>query len=411
MLIAALAVPGIASAQTLDQAIADALAHAPEIAAADAGVEAATARIDQARAAQSVTTDLQATIGAGHIDMHGFFGMGTSSVVPRAAQVTVEKPLFTGGRISEAMAQARAGKDISVAAQSESRAQLIRAVTEAYTGVQLADRQIALMNESVTTTRRLVHDAQLLFRSGAGSRTDVAQANARLAEAQAGLAQAEGNAASARARYRAVTGSMPQQLTSVTMSRALPATLSEALDRADASNASLVQARASVAAAEARTRASRAEARPMVSAFAEGAVVRDQFFPNYSADTATIGVRARWRLLDGGMTRAKVAESSAQERAASAQLRATELSVEQNVTAAWHAVRTAEAVIIATAAQKAAADDALRNARLEFQIGTKPQLAVLDAQREATAAGLSQAQAAGQLLLAQTRLLTLIGGY
>ena len=408
-LVSVLAPP--AAAQSLDEAIADALARAPQIAQAEAEADAATARVQQAVAAKAITATAQGTMGVGYIDMNGFFSMGASSVVPRAAQVTVEKPLFTGGRIDQAVAQAQAGAEASAAAKSASTAQLIMDVTQAYTGVQLADKQVALLDQSVAQMRAMERDARLMFQAGAAPKTDLSQAQARRAEAEAGLAQAEGNRLTARTGYRLLTGKEPGQLSAASSLRALPASLAEAVERATSNNPMIRQARAGVKASEAGTRASKAETRPTVGAFAEGAMVRDQFFPDYRADSATVGVRARWRFYDGGTAKAKIAEASAKERAATAQLRGAELMVEQQVTAAWHAVKTAEAVKGATMAQKVAANDALKNARLEFQIGAKPQLAVLDAQREATAAGLAEAQADAQLLLARTRLRALMGDY
>ncbi len=400
-----------AAAQTLDETIADALARAPQMEAADAEADAVRAQRDQARAANAVTATVQGSAGVGYLDMHGFFNMGSDSVVPLSGQLTVEKPLFTGGRIAGAVAQANAGVEASEAARQMARSDVVNQAAETHTGVLLAQKQVGLMEQSVAQMRRVERDARLMFQAGAAPRTDLAQAGARLAEAEAGLAQAEGNLASARTRYRLVTGKEAGTLTQAAAGRALPATLNEAIERATSANAALVRARAGVKAASAGVKTAKAERLPTIGAFAEGAAIRDQFFPDYKADSATVGVRARWRFFDGGMTTARINEASAKERTAEAQLRGAELMVEQQVTASWYALRTAEEVLRSTNAQQAAANEALTNARLEFQIGAKPQLALLDAQREATAAGLAVAQAESQLLLARTRLLTLLGDY
>ena len=56
-----------------------------------------------------------------------------------------------------------------------------------------------------------------------------------------------------------------------------------------------------------------------------------------------------------------------------------------------------------------AADAALRATRLEVQTGMKPQLALLDAEREALDAAVAAARADGALLVAGWRLKALTG--
>jgi beta-glucosidase len=103
-----LASPGLAQATTLEEAIAAALAHAPEIAAAEAEAEAAEGRLQQARSAFAPSLSLNGTVGQGRLDPTAFFGLDAADVTPRAAQLTLEQPLFTGGRATAGIARARA---------------------------------------------------------------------------------------------------------------------------------------------------------------------------------------------------------------------------------------------------------------------------------------------------------------
>lgn len=77
---APLAVCNAAQATTLDEALAAAIAHAPEIAAADADADAAKARLEQAKAGRLPTATLSGTIGYGRLDPRGFFGLGAANV-------------------------------------------------------------------------------------------------------------------------------------------------------------------------------------------------------------------------------------------------------------------------------------------------------------------------------------------
>ena len=106
-LLASVAMP--AQATTLEEAIAAAMTHAPEIEAARADADAADARIKEARGQGLPSATLSGTIGYGRLDPQGYFGLPAANVTPRAAQLTIEQPLYMGGRVSAGIAQAKAG--------------------------------------------------------------------------------------------------------------------------------------------------------------------------------------------------------------------------------------------------------------------------------------------------------------
>ncbi|MFA5962682.1 MAG: TolC family protein [Sphingomonas sp.] len=410
-LVAPLAASGAAHATTLAEALAAAAAHAPEIAAADADADAARARLDQARAGRLPTATLSGTIGYARLDPRGFFGLGAANVTPRAAQMTVEQPLFTGGRVGAGIDQARAGIAGAEAGRSGTRGQLVMAVTQAYGDVLTAARMVDLYGRLITQTTEIERQARLKFRAGESPSTDVSQAGARLAEARAGLARAQGMQVSAAAHFRNLTGLEPVDLQPLPVNPALPATLDEAMDAATHNNPALAQAEAGLRAAQAAARGARAERLPTIGAFAEGATVRDQFFPDYRADSATVGIRARWELFSGGRVSGKVAETDSGVRAADARLRGVRMQVQEQVISAFQDVRTAQLVEQAATDQATAAAQALDSVRQEVRVGMKPQLDLLDAERESIAAEAGAARAATDRIVAAYRLLSLLGRY
>lgn len=408
-LAAPLVVCSAAQATTLDEALAAAIAHAPEIAAADADADAAKARLEQAKAGRLPTATLSGTIGYGRLDPRGFFGLGAANVTPRAAQLTVEQPLFTGGRVSAGVDQARAGIVGAEAGQVGMRSQLVMAVTQAYGDVLTAAHMVDLYGRLVIQTTEIERQARLKFRAGESPSTDVSQASARLAEARAGLARAEGMRVSSVAHFRNLTGLEPVDLQPLPSNPVLPATLDEAMDAATRNNPALGQSEASLRAAQAAARGARAERLPTVGAFVEGATVRDQFFPDYRADSATVGIRARWELFSGGRVSGKVAETDSSVRAADARARAMRMQVEEQVISAFQNVRTAQLVEQAATEQAAAAAQALDSITQEVRVGMKPQLDLLDAERESIAAEAGAARAATDRIVAAYRLLSLMG--
>ncbi|MGC1269123.1 MAG: TolC family protein, partial [Croceibacterium sp.] len=108
-----------AAAQDLATAIDAALATSPTLDEAQAGEAGAAARLDQARAERNPQVRLEGSAGFGRIDNGGFFGISADNVVPLSVQLAAEMPLFTGGRVASAMAQASAGRDVARHAQDQ----------------------------------------------------------------------------------------------------------------------------------------------------------------------------------------------------------------------------------------------------------------------------------------------------
>jgi outer membrane protein len=401
--------PSPAGAVTLDDAIAAALAHDPSITIADADRDAAGGRLTQARSAGLPSIRLSGSVGVGQLDMLGFFNFGSNNVTPAAAQASIEQPLFNGGRVTAETDRTRAGLAAAEAGRTNARGQLAAAVAAAYGEVLTTATMVASLRRLRDQTVEINRQAGLRFKAGESPSTDVSQAAARLAEAEGGLAGAEGAQASARARYRNLVGEDPVGLAPLPAGPMAPATLDEAIALAGANSPEIARAEAALIAARAANRGARAERMPTVGAFAEAGVMRDQFFPDYSANAATVGVRANWQLYNGGRTSGRVAESDAEARAAEARVRAARQAVEEQVITLFEGLRSAKLVAVAAADQARATEQARISVAHEVRVGMKPQLDLLDAEREAALAAARVAQAQSARVTTAYRLCAVIG--
>ena len=398
-----------AAAQDLDAAIAGALAHAPLLAEADAGQAAAEARVRQAVAERNPLLRLDGSAGFGRIDNGGFFGISADEVVPLSVQAAAEMPLFTGGRLASAAAQAGAGRDAARHGVQQIRQEVILRAVGAYVEVLSARKVEARFRQFAAALATTARQAALRFEVGEIAASEMAQARARAAEAEAGLAQAEGRRINAEAAFERLTALPAGELAPLPTAPAVPASLEEARELALAANPLLLQAAAAARASDAGVRASRAAASPVIGAFAEAAHVADQFFPGYRADSMAVGLRGRWTLFSGGRTRAAVAIAQAEADGSAARLREARLQLDGAVIAAWQDLHTAARVLEATQLRAAAAAESLRGRRLEAQVGAVPTLAVLDAERDAAEADAALTEAQGLHLLAGWRLNALAG--
>lgn len=399
-----------AAAESLDEVVAASLAHSPALAASKAREDSAEASLDEARAQRMPNAQAQGQIGVGRIDPQGFFGLTAADVTPRMAEVTVDLPIYTGGRISAAKLQAEGGRAAAAlatqAATMDVHVQVVRAYSQALAAAQEV-RSYAKLGDELDEA---VRQARLKFGVGDATSTEIAQAEARRAEAQAGLAAAQGSLETARARLALLAGHPVSPDERLPAAPPLPASADEAARLALARNPSVGQARKTADVARAGISAARAEGLPSVGLYAEGASVRDQFFPGYRADSASVGVRASWNFFSGGRVSAKVDKASADARAADADADAAALEIESQARQSFAAVSSARAVLAAAEARGTATQEALRGTRLEVSANAKPQLALLDAEREAIDAESARITAEGRLLVAAYTLLALTGG-
>lgn len=405
--LAALCPLGIAEAQDLATAIIDARAHSPVLVAADAEADAADARLAQARAAAGPTAHVEGSVGYGRLNPRGYFGLTADDVTPSAVQLVGEYPLYAGGRIASAIDQAAAGHRAAKLGVDMARQNLTLATVSSYAEVLTAREMVASYSGLVAALDEIVRHAGLRYDVGDATSSEVAQAKARRAEGQAGLVGSQGRLAAAEARLERLTGKPAGTLAPLPPRPEVPASIGEAVEAAVGANVILVRADAGVDGAEAGVRAAKASNRPAIGVFAEGARVRDQFFPDYRADSVTVGLRGRWTFFDSGAGSARVREARANLTASEAKLRQARDEVTQAVIEAWSGLESAERGLDAARDGDSAAREALRGTRLEVRSGARPPLAELDAEREAIAATarLAEAQAAVQVAAWRLRLL------
>ena len=409
-LLAGVAAPLGASAMTLPEAIAQARRANPGLAQVRAQSDAASARLAQARAGRLPSLTLSGESATGTSDLGGFFGFGQSDVSPRAASLQLRQPLFPGGGVSAAIAQAQEGRAAAVAQVGGAASMLSAEVAAAYVGVLSAQDMVALAQAQVQQMDTITAQAALRFKGGEIPRTDLDQARARQAESRASQARAEGQLARSRAHFVSVVGAEPGGLEPVVIASITPPTLDEAIATASQSSPRLVAAQAAERAAQAGVRYARAERLPSLALTATASTARDQFFPGYSADGVTVGVQGRWTLFSGGAVSGRIDEAGAALAGAQAGLDAARAQVREAVIGAWGDVTTARAVMLAATDQASAATSALDSVRNEVRVGQKPVLDLLDAQREALSAQSALVAARGEVTVSSYRLDALLHG-
>jgi len=400
--------PGCALALSLQEAIGLAQGGNPDLAQSRAEVEAADGRLVQARSGRLPTVTLSGETGQGRTDLGGFFGFGQADVSPRAAALEVRQPIFAGGAIGAAVDGAQQGRNAAFAQATGEKARLSVQVAEAYVAVLTAREVLALNQAQLQQMAETVRQAELRFKGGETTRSDLAMAHARHAEAQAGLARARGEVARTEAHFSSVVGVSPDQLEALPAPPPIPRSLDEALSLALKNNPGLQAAEAQSRAAEAGVRFARADRLPSLAVTATASTAHDQFFPGYRADGVTVGVQGHWTLFSGGMVSGRIEEALAGASGARARVESARAQVRETVIGAWGDAETSKALLEAAQDQAEATASALESVRNEVRVGQKPTLDLLDAQREMLAARSAVVSARGGAVIAAYRLNALL---
>ncbi|AXQ31182.1 hypothetical protein D0B54_21975 [Solimonas sp. K1W22B-7] len=407
LLIALLLAAPAAQALSLNEAAQLALRNDPRIRAADADVAAAAGEMDQARAGYRPNIGLAADIGRSDFQVDSPFPpSGTRT--PNSAGVQLTQPLYAGGRLDAAYASAASTAEGAGSRQVATRQQVLLAAVNAYLGVA-RDRIVIDLNESnLRALTTAGSDTQKRFDAGEATRTDVSQAQARVAGAQAELAGARAALRSSAASFERVVGAAPETLAETAAEPALPATLAEALQQARSSPL-LREAQAQQHAAKAGVAGARAAAMPQLSFDAQANTADNTDFGYDRIDRWSALVKLQLPIYQGGGVRARVREAEAREEQAGALAADAQRAVDESVIQSWEALQASRERVPAFEAQVQAADYALDGVRKELQVGSRTTLDLLDAERELLSAQVSLANSRRDRTAAAYRLLAVCG--
>lgn len=427
-LAAGLAAPAFAQ-ETLEQAADLAYRTNPTVLGQRASQRALDESVPQARAGLRPSIDV--SVGANYsfsdsaggpreIDTDGDGIPDTTITVPASnndstsgnVSIGLSQTLWSGGRIglgiSVAEANVLAGRENLRGVEQ----QVLASVIQVYADV-LRDEEILRIRESnLTVLQRQLDEANARFEVGEITRTDVAQAEARLAQSQADLANARAQLAVSRAAYAAVVGQAPGTLTPLPQLPGVPADFDSALVVALEENPSIRSAIYGLSAAESRVALARAEYLPSVRATASyGGSTSDLGNLGELADETAFraGATLSVPIFTGGLNGSRVSQALEQANVAQIAIEGERRGVLQSVSNAYAQLVSARATVLAGEEAVRAATVAAEGVRQEAQVGLRTTLDVLNGELELRNAEVSLATARRNEYVAQANLLLAMG--
>ena len=333
-----------------------------------------------------------------------------SNRTPYSSTLNVTQSLYRGGRTVAETSQAESEVEAARARlTSVEQVVLLDAVT-AYMNVFRDEAVLELNIKNEQVLARQLEATRDRFTVGEVTRTDVAQAESRLAGALADRRQAEGDLEVSRATYRQIVGAMPGTLTRPDLPRPPAADSEEAAGLANAQNPDVLAAIHDAAAAQINVRAVTGELLPSVDLTANASRSRDQVIEDRTTNTLSVTAALTIPLYQTGSVSARVREAKQLAERARRLIDEARRAAVQDAASAWETLVVAQARIEALDSQVRAAVIALDGVTQEATVGSRTVLDVLDAEQELLNAQVGLVGARRDEIVAHFDLLAAVGG-
>ena len=243
LVLAAAVVAAPVAAETLPEALAEAYETNPQLAVQRNVVRQTDEGVPEALSAARPTVSATGVAQQSGTDFSSDGGRYYQGAL------NINQSLYRGGQTRTAVS---AAENRIYAARARLRAiedNVLLDVVTAYADVIRYAAVVELNTNQVKVLARELQQTRDRFDVGDLTRTDVAQADARLANAQSNVVTAQGQLSTARNAYLRVVGHYPGTLAPLPPLPILPGTVGQAVDLANANNPSLIAARFDEAAA------------------------------------------------------------------------------------------------------------------------------------------------------------------
>ncbi|MDP3085810.1 MAG: TolC family outer membrane protein [Rubrivivax sp.] len=410
----AMALPGAAWAQNLQELYTAARAYDATYLAARALASSADFRAAQADALARPSATLTSGATLTQLDAPRI-GTGDSNTLQ--AGVNGRYPLFNRGS-GVTIAQARKSLETAKADLDAAEQDLIVRLAQAYFDVLAAQDSVATTQASKTAITEQLASAKRNFEVGTATITDTREAQARFDLASAQEIAADNDLRTKRIALDQLVGRSavaPKPLAvPVALPTTVPANAEEWVTQADTQHPTVRRARVGLDVATLETSKARAAELPTVDAVASVGTSRASgssvSLPG-TTTSASVGVQLNWALYTGGSVQNRIKETLALEEKSRNDLEAARRGVAQGTRVAYFGVQSGQAQVKALEAAESSSKLALEATQLGYRVGVRVNLDVLNAQTQlfqtqrdlakarydVLVGGLRLRQAAGQL--------------
>jgi len=276
----------------------------------------------------------------------------------------------------------------------------------------LRDQAILALNRSnVEVLTEQLKQTRDRFNVGEVTRTDVAQAESRLAAGRSQLLNAQSNEVTSVANYRRVIGVDPGKLAAGTpVDRFSPGVLKTAIDQGEQQSPSVLAAMYGVDFAQLGVKVSEGSLYPNLSVTASASKNFDPVYNVSKQTLASVVGTLTVPIYQGGGEYSLIRQSKETLGQQRLNLDMNRDQARETVVQSWGQLDASKAEIESTTAQVNAAEIALNGVREEARVGQRTTLDVLNAQQELVNARVALVTAQHDRVVASYTLLAAVGG-
>lgn len=369
-----------AAATTLADALVLAYQTNPQIIAQQAALRATDEGVISARAnlLPTLTQTLQATRAAQlntpsqFRDPRGQWTFNTN--------ITIQ--LFDGGADRLTMEAARMAVLAGRQALLQVEQDILLSTVTAYVDVRRDQQFVRLAQNNVRVLREQVRAAKDRFEVGEVTRTDVAQAEARLAAAESQLVTNRGALEQSENSYTAVVGVPPRNLSNPPAAPQLPSTLDKAEAVAIQKHPRVMQSQFNAKAAELTMQSTFKNRAPQING-SVGYTMGTNFGGNQLTTDDVVGtVTGTFNIYQGGRLDSNRRRDLALYQQSLSNVQQSGYTTRQALRNAWASWKSASSSIQSNREQVRAAQVAFDGVREEAKLGARTTLDTLDAEQE-----------------------------
>lgn len=360
-------------------------------------LERARATVQEAKAGLNPTVNAQVEYTFQDSALARSFSSPTPYSQPFNGTVGLNYNLFTNGRVQADIRAAENNARLREVEVNRIQQTIRLNVITAYYNLQNADEQVRIRQKSVENNTRSLQDTQALERAGVGTKFDVLQAEVQLADAQQALQQAIGEQYNIRRNLARLLEFPPNvdlaASDPIVQAKDWELSLEDTIITALRNRADLDSTRLQKIIAQERARSVQAQLGPQVSVFANYG-----FADNFSQSGGiglgySLGARLNLSLFDGGVAKARLNQTLADQAIADNQFELTINQIRFEVEQAFSNLQSNRQQIITAGKAVESATEALRLARLRLSAGVGTQLEVIRTEEDLVRAEVNQLRA------------------
>ncbi|WP_313901500.1 TolC family outer membrane protein [Methylobacterium sp. J-070] len=306
-----------------------------------------------------------------------------STYLPGSAGLSVSQTIFNGFQTDNLTRRAESIVYSQRETMRYTELTVLYNAVQAYMNVLSNTATLELNRNNVEVLEEQLRQTRDRFNVGEVTRTDVAQAEARLAGARSQVSAAESALRTSIGIYRQNIGVEPRQLApGRPLDRFVPASLDAAIAVGLREHPQIVSALHAVDAAEAQVKVLEGGLAPNLSVSGTLTQYYDQSGPNQSFFIGFVGGRLSIPIYEGGQTYASIRQAKESVGQTRIQVDQVRDQVRAQIVDFWGRLEAAKAQVIAAQAQVQANEVALNGVREEARVGQRTTLDVLNAQQE-----------------------------